>query len=527
MADDTAPAAPTPIELLPDDTLGYCDPVTGVCALPGAASYAAEDPHHARRWLILAVILVAQVMILLDTTIVNVALPSAQADLGFSDADRQWVLTAYVLAFGSLLPLGGRLSDIFGRKRTFLAGLAGFAATSALAGAAPNIGTLIAARAAQGAFAAMLAPAALSLITVTFTDREELNKAIGIFGAASGGASALGLILGGLLTDYASWRWTMYVNIIFAVTGIVGALALLKHSTYPDRSRLSLPSTILGSAALFGIVFGAAKAGTSGWSSGITIGSLVAGALLLAAFVLLQKYDRHPLIPLRVVLNRNRGGAYLVVGLSNLALLAEFLFLTYYFQTVLGYSPITTGFAFLPLPVAIALTAVITQEKLVKRLTVRALVVTGLAISAVGAILLAQAGVGTSYAALPLPALILLGVGLGLSVVVATSIGQQGVDQKDAGTAGAMNSVSQQIGSAIGVAVISTFVATATTTYLTSHPAGGAAEATVHGFSVGYWWAAGVYVVAAVICGLLIRPKTYAHHHTGAELGDEAIVMIG
>lgn len=338
MADDTAPAASTPIELLPDDTLGYCDQVTGVCALPGAASNATEpeDPHHARRWLILAVILVAQVMILLDTTIVNVALPSAQADLGFSDADRQWVLTAYVLAFGSLLPLGGRLSDIFGRKRTFLAGLAGFAATSAIAGAAPNIGTLIAARAIQGTFAAMLAPAALSLITVTFTDREELNKAIGIFGAASGGASALGLILGGLLTDYASWRWTMYVNIIFAVTGIVGALALLKHSTHPDKSRLSLSSTILGSAALFGIVFGASKAETNGWSSGITIWSLVAGAVLLVAFVLLQKYDRYPLIPLRVVLDRNRGGAYLVVGLSNLALLAEFLFLTYYFQTVLG-----------------------------------------------------------------------------------------------------------------------------------------------------------------------------------------------
>jgi Ni/Fe-hydrogenase subunit HybB-like protein len=226
-----------------------------------------------------------------------------------------------------------------------------------------------------------------------------------------------------------------------------------------------------------------------------------------------------------VVLDRNRGGAYLVVGLSNLALLAEFLFLTYYFQTVLGYSPITTGFAFLPLPVAIAITAVITQEKLVKHLTVRALVVTGLAISAAGAVLLAQTGVGTSYAALPLPALILLGVGLGLSVVVATSISQQGVDQKDAGSAGAMNSISQQIGSAIGVAVISTFVATATTHYLTSHPAipGSVAEATVHGFSVGYWWAAGTYVVAALICGFLIRPKTYAHHHTGAELGDEAI----
>ncbi|MFD8811093.1 MFS transporter [Streptomyces sp. NPDC059627] len=493
------------------------------------AAPAPEDPHHARRWLILAVILVAQIMILLDTTIVNVALPSAQADLGFSDAARQWVLTAYVLAFGSLLPLGGRLSDVFGRKRTFLVGLVGFAVTSAVAGAAPNIGAFIAARAAQGAFAAVLAPAALSLIAVTFTDRQELNKAIGIFGAASGSASALGLILGGLLTDYASWRWTMYVNIVFAVIGIVGALALMTHSTHPNKPRLSLPSTILSSAGLFGIVFGASKAETDGWGSAVTIGSLVAGAVLLTAFVLLQKYDRHPLIPLRVVLDRNRGGAYLVVGLSNLALLAEVLFLTYYFQTVLGYSPITTGFAFLPLPVAIAITATVAQEKLVKQVSVRTLVVIGLVISAAGAVLLARTGVDTDYAALPLPALILIGAGMGLSVVVAIGIGQQGVDPKDAGTAGAMNNVSQQIGSAIGVAVISTFVATATTDYFTSHPAvpGSAAEATVHGFSVGYWWAAGVYVAAAVICGLLIRPGTYAHHRAGAELDDEAILAIG
>ena len=487
-----------------------------------------EDPHHARRWLILAVILVAQIMILLDTTIVNVALPSAQADLGFSDSARQWVLTAYVLAFGSLLPLGGRLSDVFGRKRTFLVGLVGFAATSAIAGAAPNIGTLIAARAVQGTFAAVLAPTALSLIAVTFTDRQELNKAIGIFGAASGSASALGLILGGLLTDYASWRWTMYVNIIFAVIGIIGALALMTHTTHPNKPRLSLPSTILGSVALFGIVFGAAKAQTGGWSSAVTIASIVTGVVLLAAFALLQKYDSNPLIPLRVVADRNRGGAYLVVGLSNLALFAEILFLTYYFQRVLDYSPITTGFAFLPLPVAIAVTATITLEKLVKHLSVRILVVTGLAISAIGAILLSQADVNTNYAALVLPALILIGAGLGLSAVVAIGIGQQGVDPKDAGTAGAMNNVSQQVGSAIGLAVISTFVATATTHYLTSHAAspGIAAEATVHGFSVGYWWAVGVYVVAAVSCGLLIRPKTYAHQ-TGAELEDEATLMVG
>lgn len=475
---------------------------------PGAG--ASADPHYDRRWLILLVLIIAQVMILLDVNVMNIALPSAQHDLGFSNAMRQWVITGYALSFGSLLPLGGRLADVLGRKRMFLTGLTGFAAASALGGAAPSIGVLIAARAAQGGFAAVLAPAALSLIGVTFTDRKELNKAFAVFGAVSGSAGAIGLLIGGLLTSYVSWRWCMYVNVGFAAAGIVGGLALLHHVSAPHKPRLSVPSTIIGSAALFGIVFGAAKAQTDGWGSALTVGSLAAGGALLAVFVAVQHYDRSPLIPLRVLADRNRGAAYLLLAVANAATFAVFLFLTYYFQGVLHYSPIKTGLTFLPLPATIAVVATITQGPLLKVATMRVIVAGGLLAGGAGAALLAQATAASPYAEWVLPGLILQGAGIGSAVVVAIAIGQQGIDPRDAGTAGAMNNVSQQIGAAIGIAAISTFVATATASYLRGHAAGPAAvvTATVHGYATGYWWAAGLYFGGAVILGALIRPRT-------------------
>jgi EmrB/QacA subfamily drug resistance transporter len=482
---------------------------------PGAG--ASADPHYERRWLILLVVMVAQVMILLDATVVNVALPSAQHDLGFSNATRQWVVTAYTLSFGSLLPFGGRLADVFGRKRMFLTGLIGFAAASALGGAASNIGVLITARTVQGGFAAVLAPAALSLIGVTFTDLKELNKAFAIFGAVAGSAGALGLLIGGLLTSYVNWRWCMYVNIAFAAVGIIGGLALLHHVSAPDKPRLSVPSTIIGSAALFGLVFGAAKAQTDGWGAALTVGSLAAGGALLAVFAVVQRYDRSPLIPLRVLADRNRGAAYLVLTVANAAVFAVFLFLTYYFQGVLHYSPIKTGLAFLPLPVAIAVVATITQGPLLKMATMRVIVTGGLLAGGAGAVLLTQATAATPYAEWVLPGLVLQGAGIGSAAVVAVAIGQQGVAPRDAGTAGAMNNVSQQVGAAIGVALISTFVATATASYLRGHAASPAmaVSATVHGFTTGYWWAAGIYFGGAVILGALIRPRTRLHHDPG------------
>lgn len=478
-----------------------------------------EDPHYARRWLILGVVLVAQVMILLDATVVNVALPSAQADLGFSDATRQWVITAYVLAFGSLLPLGGRLSDVVGRKTMLLTGLVGFAIASGVGGAAQNIGTLITARAVQGVFAAALAPAALSLIVVTFKELKELNKAFAIFGAVAGGSGAIGMLLGGALTDWASWRWCMYINIAFAVVALFGGLTLLHNSTEANKPRLSIPSTLIGSAALFGIVFGSAKAETDGWGGVVTVSSLVGGVVLLLGFVVLQKYERHPLIPLRVLADRNRGAAYLTQALTYAGMFAMFLFLTYYAQTVKGYSPIKTGVAFLPIPFVIGFTASFTQSRLLRLFTMRTIVSGGMIIAGAGAALLTQAGAHSDYAAFMLPSMILLGLGIGSAAVVAMAIGQQGVEPRDAGTAGAMNNVSQQVGSAIGVALLSTFAASATSRYLEHHTAGSetAVNATVHGFAVGYWWAAGIYFAAAVICGLLIRPGTRMDAPAAAE----------
>ncbi|GAA4712906.1 MFS transporter [Nocardioides conyzicola] len=481
----------------------------------GAQPAAPDNPHHQRRWWALGVILIAQMMLLLDATIVNVALPSMQADLGFSDDARGWVVTAYLLAFGSLLLLGGRLADAFGRKTVFVVGLVGFAIASAVAGAAPNIATLITARAVQGGFAAVMAPAALSLIMIIFTDLKELNKAFAIFGAVAGSSSAIGLMLGGVLTDYASWRWTMYVNVAFAAVGILGALTLLHNTAETDKPRLSVPSTLLGTAGVFGLVFGASKAATDGWSAAVTLTSLILGGLLLVVFVAFQKIDRNPLVPLRVVADRNRGSGLLTLLLGQAGVFALFLFLTYYFQGVLGYSPFRTGLAFLPMMVTVAVVATVTQSVLVKHLTMRAIVAGGLAVGGAGAALLTRADANSHYAAWVLPGLVLAGAGIGSAIVSAVALSQMGVEPRDAGAAGAINNVAQQIGAALGIAVISTFVATATSGYLADHGSAATVDAAVHGFSVGFWWAAGAFWAGAILTGVLIRGGTRFHQEDG------------
>jgi len=391
----------------------------------------------------------------------------------------------------------------------------GFAIASAVGGAAPNIETLITARAVQGGFAAVMAPAALSLIMVIFTDLKELNKAFAIFGAVAGSSAAVGLMLGGVLTDYASWRWTMYVNVVFAAVGIVGGLALLHDSAEPDKPRLSVPSTILGTAGVFGLVFGASRAGTDGWGAAVTLISLIAGGLLLIVFVGFQRIDRHPLVPLRVVADRNRGAGLLTLLLGQAGVFALFLFLTYYFQGVLGYSPIKTGVAFLPMMVTVAVVATLTQSVLIQHLTMRAIVAGGLVIGGAGAALLTQADANSPYAAWVLPGLILAGAGIGSAIVSAVALSQMGVEPRDAGAAGALNNVSQQLGAALGIAVISTFVATANGNYLADHGTAAVVDATVHGFTVGYWWAAGAFWAGAVLTGVLIRAGTRFHQQAG------------
>ncbi len=282
-------------------------------------------------------------MVVLDATVVNIALPSAQRSLGFPNGDRQWVVTAYALAFGSLLLVGGRLGDMYSRKWVFITGLAGFAVASAIGGAAVSFEMLVAARALQGAFGAILAPAALGTLVSTFQDPIERGRAFGVFGSVAAGGGGVGLILGGVLTQYLSWRWTLYVNLVFAVIAVAGALAYMRSSRPAIRPRMDWPGAVLACAGLFLIVFGFSHAETAGWTATLTIGSLVLGAVLLAAFVVAERRGSHPLLPLRVILDRTRGGSYVAVGLSGIAIFGIFLFLTYYLQEVKGYSPVTSG----------------------------------------------------------------------------------------------------------------------------------------------------------------------------------------
>jgi EmrB/QacA subfamily drug resistance transporter len=465
------------------------------------------NPDHPRRWAILVLLGIAQLMVVLDATIVNIALPSAQAGLHFSDDARQWVVTAYALAFGSLLLFGGRIGDLFGRKPTFVAGLIGFAVASALGGAAESFGVLVAARALQGAFGALLAPSALSLLTTTFTDPGERGKAFGIFGAIAAGGGALGLLLGGVLTEYLSWRWSLYVNLAFAVPTAIGALALLHNQAHAATARIDLPGTLTASGGLFALVYGFANAETHSWGSASTIAFLAAGVGLLAAFVAIQRRAEHPLLPLRVVLDRNRGGSYLAVGIVGAGMFGVFLFLTYYLQQTLGFSPIKTGLAFMPMIGMVMVTATTATTRLLPRTGPRPLLTVGMVLAAVGMVLLAQLGVDSTYAAHVLPGLLVAGAGLGLVMAPAMNTATLGIDAADAGVASATVNTMQQIGGSMGTALLSTLASSAAAGYLVGKAPSPslAASAAVHGYTTAFWWSAGIFAVGAIVCGLLLR----------------------
>jgi EmrB/QacA subfamily drug resistance transporter len=468
-------------------------------------------PGARARWWILAVLGIAQLMVVLDATVVNIALPTAQLDLGFSDAARQWIVTAYALAFGSLLLIGGRIADVIGRKWVFLIGTVGFAIASAVGGAAVDVGMLIAARAVQGVFAALLAPAVLALLTTTFTEPAERGKAFGVFGAIAGAGASIGLLLGGFLTEYATWRWTLYVNLAFAVIAFVGGFVLLPHSRSVTRPKLDLPGTVVVSAGLFALVYGFSHAETDGWANGVTVGFLVASGVLLGAFVVLQQRIAHPLLPLRVVLDRNRGGSYLAMFAASAGMFAVFLFLTYYLQASQHYSAVRTGVAFLPMTGSLIVVASLATTVLVPRVSSRALIGGGMGISAVGMYLLTGIGLGTSYAAHVLPATILLGLGLGLVFAPGFNLATLGVEARDSGVASAAVNTVQQIGGSIGTALLNTVAATAASGYVAGHlaqpPQLLAAEAAVHSYVTTFWWAAAFFVVGGVLAAVLLRPR--------------------
>ena len=465
-----------------------------------------QTPRHDRRWLILAVIGIAQLMVVLDVTIVNIALPSAQNDLGFSDDDRQWVVTAYALAFGSLLLLGGRIADLFGRKWTFILGLLGFGGASALGGAAQSFELLVAARALQGAFGAMLAPAALSLLATTFTDPAERGKAFGIYAGIAGMGGAIGLLLGGALTEALNWRWCLYVSIAFALPAAVAGARLLHHVP-TARPRLDLPGTLTATSGLFALVFGLARAESEGWGDPVTVGFLAGSVALLASFVALQRRVANPLLPLRVVLDRNRGASFLAIATASAGAFGVLLFLTFYLQNTKGLSPLETGLAFLPLSFSIAPTVGIVSTRVLPRTGPRPLVPAGMAIAALGMLLLTRIGVDAPYATHVLPSLILIGIGFGLTLGPSFATATFGVPGRDSGVASAMVNTSQQVGGSIGTALLSTLAISATTDFLADR--GPAPEvlrqAAVEGYVTAFWWAAGIFAVGALVCGSLLR----------------------
>ncbi len=456
-----------------------------------------------RRWLILALIGIAQLMVVLDATIVNIALPSAQEALGFSDESRQWVVTAYALSFGSLLLLGGRIGDLFGRRRVFITGLAGFAAASALGGFAPGFGVLVGARALQGAFAALLAPATLSLLTTTFTIPAERNRAFSVFGVIGASGAAVGLILGGALTEYLDWRWTMFVNLILAIPTAVAAMRLLSaDAVQASRSRIDLPGTLTASAGLFALVYGFSNAESHGWGSPVTIAGLAVAAALLATFIAVERRIDQPLLPLRVVADRTRGGGFLALAIVGAGMFGVFLFLTFYTQQTLGFSPLVSGLAFLPMMAVIMPAGAIGQTRLLPRFGPRPLVAAGMLLSAVAMLMLTGVSVGASYGTEVLPGLLVVGLGLGLIFAPAMDTATRGVAGADAGVASALVNTGQQVGGSIGTALLSTLATSAAGAYAAG--GGAAAQAAVHGYTTAFTWAAGVFAVGALAAWLLL-----------------------
>jgi len=480
--------------------------------MPSVTSSATERRRAApddRRWLVLVIVAIAQLMVVLDATIVNIALPSAQRALGFPNSDRQWVVTAYALAFGSLLLVGGRIGDMFSRKWVFITGLAGFAVASAIGGAAGSFVILVAARALQGVFGAILAPSALGTLVSTFQDPRERGRAFGVFGSVAAGGGAVGLILGGVLTQYLSWRYCLYVNLVFAAIAVAGALAYIRSSRPAARPGMDWPGTVLACAGLFLIVFGFSRAETSGWTAPLTIGSLVLGPVLLAGFVLAEQRSSHPLLPLRVILDRTRGGSYVAVGISGIAIFGTFLFLTYYLQLIKGESPLTTGLLFLPMIGCILLSSNLASIVGLPRLGPRVLIAAGMLLGAGGMAYLTQVTVTSSYAGAVLPALLILGLGFGMIFAPAINTATAGVRREDSGVASALVNTMQQVGGSIGTSALSTIALTATASYLVAHhtsPLAPAIAAT-HGYTLAFAISAALLGLGFILAIVLLPSK--------------------
>jgi len=470
-------------------------------------SSAPLTPH---RWWVLAVIVAGQLMVILDATIVNIALPSAQADLGFSDHDRQWIITAYALAFGSLLLLGGKVSDAIGRRTAFIIGLSGFAAASALGGLATGFPQLVIARALQGAFGALLAPTALALLSTTFTEPAEKRRAFGVWGAVAGGGGALGLLLGGVLTEELDWRWTLFVNLAFAALAVIGTVVFIRRArgTQSRRNPIDILGATLVSGGLFGLVFGLGNVSRDGWGSWTTVGSIAAGLVLLLLFFVRQARAPWPLLPLSVLRDRNRGAAFLVLLIGGAGILAMSFFLSYYLQQVLRFTPIQAGAGFIPLLLALVVSATLSTTRLVPRLGQKVVTPVAMLVVASGLLYLSTLSTTSSYAAGVLPALLVVGLGMGAIVAPSLQAATTGIAPSEAAVASATVNASQQVGGSIGTAVLNSLAASVATGYLASHAGATAQDASrVAGYDAGFVAIAGLFAAGAIVMALLIRRR--------------------
>ncbi|MFD6107629.1 MFS transporter [Nocardia salmonicida] len=468
-----------------------------------------DSQQNSMRWWALVVLSAAQLMVVLDATVITIALPYAQRDLGISDGDKQWALTAYTLIFGGLLLLGGRMADYLGRRRIFLVGLVGFAAASALAGLAQTGPQLFIGRGLQGAFAALLAPAALSLLSVIFTDVQERARAFAVFAGITAGGIAFGLIVGGALTEFASWRWTLLMNTPIALVAVAGAVAVIARDIpVPRTGGYDLPGAVTVTFGLVSIVYGFSRAAEHGWLAGSTLGLLGAGFALLIAFVFIEARSANPLLPLRIPGEINRGGALLAALLIPIAMFAMFLFLSFYYQNTLGYSPLKAGIAFLPFPVGIGIAAGITSS-LMPKFGPRPLMVVGALLGVVGLLWLAQLSYGDGYAVSVLPAQLLMALGMGPLFVGMQAVALHQVDAKDSGVASALLNAAQQVGGAVGTALLTTLSVQAAENYVTDNPTVDhlIERASIYSYDVAFYIGAGFFLAAAVVIAVMIRDK--------------------
>ncbi len=467
-----------------------------------------SEARAGRAWT-LPVVAAAQLMVVLDGTIVNIALPSAQDELGMSDASRHWAITAYLLAFGGLLLIGGRSSGILGHRKAFTVGLLGFAVASAVGGLAANPGMLFGARALQGVFAALLAPAALALLTTTFTEARERGRAFGVFSAIGAAGSAVGLIAGGLLTEYVSWRWCLYINVPIAVLALSGTLLVPKVPPVPRAGRLDVLGAVLSTAGFAAVVYAFTEAEPRGWASPTVLGLLVGGVLLLAVFVAVELRTPNPLLPMRVLAHRVRAGAFAAVTLMFLAMFGFYLFMSYYTQAVLGYSPVQAGMTLIINAVVALVGSMLIAGRLYGRVPSAGLILPGLIIAAAGMFLLTglEAGTVNVLALYLVPAMVLTGIGLGLVITPTAILATTGMQGHEVGAASATYNACQQLGAALGIALLNTVATTATASHLAAGSSISPNAASIHGYTVALTVAGAILIGCAVVSAPLLRAR--------------------